>query len=141
MQAEWIHALIGGAIIGLAASVLLYLNGQVAGISGILGTLMSPKKNETGWRITFLLGLIAGGFLLNFLAPSSFPNSPELSTPRLIIAGVLVGFGTQLGSGCTSGHGVCGISRLSIRSIVATLLFITAGVITILVLRNYGVTL
>lgn len=124
-------SLAGGALIGLAAALLLLLQGRIAGISGILNGAFARVPGDTGWRIAFLLGLTVGGaavmhfFALPFAPRSAFP------LPLLLGAGFLVGFGTRLGSGCTSGHGVCGIARLSPRSIVATLLFMFAGMLTV----------
>ena len=136
------RALMGGTLIGLATSSLLLLNGRVAGISGIVGGLLSPTRGDTGWRVGFVAGLITGGFLLLVLTPGVFvsaPSSLSLSSlphlPLLAGGGLLVGFGTRLGSGCTSGHGVCGIGRLSPRSIVATLTFISTGAVAVFVLR------
>ncbi len=130
MTSEWGLALFGGALIGLAVTLMLLLNGRVTGISGILyGVISSGHKGDRAWRWTFLGGLFAGGLVLNithFWSPSELDFSVD--TMKLIVAGGLVGFGTVLGSGCTSGHGVCGISRLSFRSLVATLIFIAAGI-------------
>lgn len=138
MEQAWIDALIGGILIGASTSILLALNGRVTGISGIVAGLLSPQKGETQWRWFLLLGLLMGGIILLLLRPESF-SAPE-GTPywRLTLAGLLVGFGTLLGNGCTSGHGVCGISRLSARSIVATLAFIGAGVLTVYFVRYFG---
>lgn len=128
---SYLVPLLGGALIGLSATVLLLANGKVAGISGILGGLLSPGSSENGWRLAFLGGLLAGGVVLTLVAPNSFgpPVSPGLAVP--VASGLLVGFGTQLGGGCTSGHGICGISRGSARSIVSTLTFMAAGGITV----------
>lgn len=128
-------ALIGGVVIGVAASLLLWLNGRVAGISGILAGVLA--RGERAWRGAFVFGLVAGGALLGLIAPAAIGTSPA-SLPLLAGAGVLVGFGTQLGSGCTSGHGVCGLSRLSLRSLVATLSFMAAGAITVFLMRHLG---
>ena len=133
------HALAGGALIGLACSLLIVLIGRIAGVSGILGTLMQSDSwghiFGWGWRLAFLVGLIAAPMVWQLFAPLPAVELP--SNPRLIVlAGLLVGFGTRLGSGCTSGHGVCGIARLSKRSIVATLTFIATGGITVFVLRH-----
>lgn len=141
MNPEWINALIGGALIGTAVSLMLLLNGRVTGISGIVNGIFSFNKKDLDWRILFLFGLITGGFALKFTKPEVFVNHLQSSPLMLIIAGLLVGFGTIMGSGCTSGHGVCGISRLSVRSIVATLTFIAAGVMIVYVLRQLGVML
>ena len=129
--------LLGGALIGLAASLVLLGNGRIAGISGIVGSLLSANR-EKGWQIAFLFGLLLSGAVLAWLSPSSFAAPPR-SLWVLAIAGLLVGFGTRIGNGCTTGHGVCGISRLSPRSLVATATFIGAAVVTVLVLRLLGV--
>jgi uncharacterized membrane protein YedE/YeeE len=121
-----ISALIGGALIGVAASLLLLGNGRIAGISGILGGLMTGLPVDRSWRALFLLGLLSAGVLARMFAPDSLGLSPR-SWFMSMVAGLLVGVGTRLGSGCTSGHGVCGLSRLSPRSSAATLIFIAAG--------------
>jgi hypothetical protein len=128
-----IHALIGGALIGVAAGSFLMINGRIAGISGILGGLLTPARGDVNWRLGFLAGMIGAGVGLALVHPSAFPESIDGSTGRLIGAGLLVGFGTRLGSGCTSGHGVCGVARLSPRSLVATATFIVTGAITVVV--------
>ena len=117
-------------MIGLAATILLILNGRIAGISGIVNGLFSTSWAEVGWRAYFLLGLIVGGGLYAGLAPKHFDPRTDFPVWILAIAGFLVGFGTRLGNGCTSGHGVCGISRLSVRSLVATLVFLAMGMLT-----------
>lgn len=120
------QAIVGGILIGLAATIFILFNGRIAGISGILGGLLKPTKSEFGWRLAFLLGLILAPSVYLFYAP--LPQiSIDTSVPWLIAAGALVGFGARLGSGCTSGHGVCGLSRLSLRSLVATMTFMGAG--------------
>jgi uncharacterized protein len=139
IEIAWVNAFVGGVLIGVAVSVMLLWNGKVTGISGILDGVMTAKRGDHGWRVSFLGGLVAGGVVLNLLRPESF--SGQLSTPlwTVILAGLLVGFGTVMGSGCTSGHGVCGISRLSLRSILATFVFIMAGVVSVAVFRMMGV--
>lgn len=133
------YALIGGALIGIAAGAFLILNGRIAGISGVLGGLLVPTPGDSKWRIAFVAGLIAGGVGLALVHPSAFPDAIHSSNAQLIAAGLLVGFGTRLGSGCTSGHGVCGMARLSPRSLVATGTFIAAGAITVvLASRVFG---
>jgi uncharacterized protein len=122
-------ALAGGAIIGLSASMMLLLNGRIAGISGIAGGLFNSPGQKTD-RILFLCGLITGGVVLLFLYPEAFTMELSRSTPALAAAGLMVGLGTRIGSGCTSGHGVCGLSRLSPRSLAATLTFMAAGFAT-----------
>ena len=124
-------ALAGGALIGAAASGLLLVNGRLAGISSIAAGLISPSE-ETPWQVSFVVGLLAGGGLLLLLTPASFPL-PASPAWRLAVAGVLVGFGTRLGNGCTSGHGVCGLSRRSRRSLAATLTFMATAAFTVLV--------
>jgi uncharacterized protein len=131
-----IASLCGGIFIGLSASFLLLSDGKIAGISGILGGLLSPTKNDTAWRAFFLTGLLTGGLLLQFLSPAVFTIGVTRSTSVLILAGLLVGFGTRLGNGCTSGHGVCGISRFSPRSLVSTVTFIVTGAITVYIINH-----
>ncbi len=131
-----ISASIGGILIGLSAAVMLLVDGKIAGISGILGGVLKPTKGDTSWRVCFLAGLLAGGLLLRLVLPSAFDFGIIRPYPLLVIAGLLVGFGTRLGSGCTSGHGVCGVSRLSPRSIVATGTFIFTGAATVYLLNH-----
>ena len=123
-------AVIGGVLIGLAASWLLLSKGRIAGISGILGGLLEPWGLQSAWRLSFLIGLLSGGGVLAILLPSALVAPYEHSSSLLAIAGVFVGYGTRLGRGCTSGHGVCGLSRLSARSLVATLTFMATGSLT-----------
>ncbi len=118
---------IGGALIGLSASMMLLFNGRVTGISGIVGGVIRMTRGDVAWRLAFLGGLLSGGLALLALMPSAFTIGIERSPGALVLAGLLVGFGTRLGNGCTSGHGVCGLSRLSPRSLVATLSFMSAG--------------
>ena len=120
-------ALAGGILIGLSANLMLLLNGRVAGISGILDGAFQRRTSEWGLRWVFLIGLSVGGLLLNVLYPTAFTGAVPVGVPLLIAAGLLVGFGTRLGSGCTSGHGVCGLSRFSTRSLVATCFFMATG--------------
>ena len=123
-------AFIGGLLIGLGTSLFLLFKGRVFGVSGIIGGLVHAPKGDFFWRAITLFGLVSGGLAAYLLIPESFPTRNE--NPWItIIAGLLVGFGTQLGGGCTSGHGVCGISRLSPRSVAATTTFILAGIITV----------
>ncbi len=125
----------GGLLIGLGAAVLLLANGRVAGVSGIAGGLLRPARGDIGWRLAFLLGLLAAP--LGWLALQAMPPAQIDHTPALLaVSGLLVGLGTRFGSGCTSGHGVCGIARLSPRSIVATLCFVAAGFVTVYVMRH-----
>lgn len=139
MQQDWINALLGGSIIGLSVSLMLLWNGRVTGISGIINGLLSPTKGDSLWRALFVVGLILGGLVLKALNPGTFAGQLPTDTSTVIIAGLLVGFGTILGSGCTSGHGVCGISRMSPRSLVATVTFIAAGVVAVFIFRKLGV--
>jgi uncharacterized membrane protein YedE/YeeE len=141
MQTEWIAALLGGCLIGVSVSLMLYLNGRVTGISGIVNGALSPAKGDTLWRWMFILGMILGGFLLRTLKTDVFENTLNQNPWTLVVAGALVGFGTILGSGCTSGHGVCGISRMSPRSLVATAVFMGAGIAAVYVFRKLGVYL
>jgi uncharacterized membrane protein YedE/YeeE len=129
-------SLFGGLLIGLSASAMLLLDGKIAGISGILAGVLKPVRGDTLWRVCFLAGLLAGGMLLRIFLPTAFNFGIIRPLPMLIIAGLLVGFGTRLGSGCTSGHGVCGISRLSPRSLVATGTFIIAGALVVYLVNH-----
>ena len=141
MQQDWINALFGGVIIGIAVSLMLLWNGRVTGISGIINGTLFPVKGDTSWRVLFIIGLIIGGLTLRALNPNIFSGSLPTDPWTTVVAGLLVGFGTILGSGCTSGHGVCGISRMSVRSLVATIVFIVAGVVAVAVFRMLGVFL
>jgi len=125
----------GGLLIGLAAAIFLLFNGRIAGISGIVGGLLRPAKGDVMWRAAFILGLVSASLAFN-LAGRSPVIQIDASMPTLIIAGLLVGIGTRYGSGCTSGHGVCGLSRLSLRSLAATLAFMLAGFATVFVVRH-----
>ncbi len=128
----------GGVLIGLSASMLLLFNGRVAGISGILGALVVRETSDKAWRAAFVAGLLGGGAVMLALLPSAFgePSAASSNLAVAIPAGLLVGFGTMLGSGCTSGHGVCGIGRGSTRSIAATLTFMATGMIAVIALRT-----
>jgi uncharacterized protein len=140
MTIDWIHftpwsSLAGGLLLGMAAAMFILLNGRVLGISGIVGGLLKPRAADMGWRVAFVAGLLA--------APSAWvlfatPVAPRIAAAPalLVIAGLLVGWGTRYGSGCTSGHGVCGLSRLSPRSLAATLAFMATGFVTVFVLRH-----
>jgi uncharacterized membrane protein YedE/YeeE len=132
-----ISALVGGGLIGLAASILLIASGRIAGISGIVGGLLQRTSGDVLWRALFFLGLLASGAAAALWAPDSIGASPR-SLPTLLAAGFIVGVGTRLGNGCTSGHGVCGISRFSVRSILATITFIAAGMIIVRVVTWLG---
>jgi len=131
-----ISALLGGALIGLSASLLLLLNGRMAGISGIMNGLFSAPKKEEIWRGLFLLGLIGGAASYQFLSDGGITLREGYPIWAIIIGGFLVGFGTRMGSGCTSGHGICGISNFSIRSITATVTFMASGMITVFVFKH-----
>lgn len=129
-------SLLGGILIGLSATATLALLGRVAGISGIVGGLLAAERSEFGWRAAFVVGLLAGGLLAASFHPAAFAMTLDRSTPALGAAGLLVGFGSRLGSGCTSGHGVCGIARGSARSIAATVTFMATGALTALVVTQ-----
>ncbi|KQV40241.1 YeeE/YedE family protein [Massilia sp. Root335] len=140
MRIDWLHftpwaSLAGGILIGLATALLLLANGRVAGISGILGGLLRPARGDVAWRVAFVGGLFLAPVVwlaLRAMPPAQIDHSPVL----LAAGGLLVGIGTRFGSGCTSGHGVCGIARLSPRSLLATACFIGAGVATVFVVRH-----
>jgi len=129
------HALMGGALVGAAAALFVLLNGRIAGISGVLGGLLRPVKGDVAWRAAFVIGLIVAPLI--YLLFGS-PPKPRIDADfgALVLAGLLVGVGTRYGAGCTSGHGVCGLSRLSPRSIVATAAFMAAGFVTVLAIRH-----
>ncbi len=143
MNIDWAHftpwsSLSGGIILGVASALFILINGRVLGISGILGGLLPPKAGDTFWRLAFLAGMFASPWIFNLLAPAELITTPQIDADlvMLIIAGLLVGIGTRYGSGCTSGHGVCGLSRMSPRSLVATLSFMAAGFLTVYVVRH-----
>ncbi len=129
------HALAGGVLIGTAAALFALLNGRIAGISGVLGGLLQPRRGDMAWRIAFIGGLLLAPALVALVATVPVPRI-EAGTGTLVVAGLLVGFGTRWGSGCTSGHGVCGLSRLSPRSLVATVAFMGAGFATVYAVRH-----
>lgn len=137
---DWAHftpwsALFGGLILGCATALLFLGNGRIAGISGILGGLLKPTRGDISWRLAFLTGLIAAPVLYSFIAPlPTVVVDADFTT--LVTAGLLVGIGTRYGSGCTSGHGICGLSRLSPRSVIATLAFMLAGFCTVFVIQH-----
>ncbi len=135
VAAYW-PSLAGGVLIGLASALLLLLNGRIAGISGIAGNMLQRPDRDTPWRAAFLAGLVAGPLLFTVLAGHRPPVHIFASWPVLVAAGLLVGFGTRLGSGCTSGHGVSGLARLSPRSIAAVAMFMTSAIATVFVLRH-----
>ena len=137
---DWAHftpwtSLAGGVLIGAAAAMFLLLNGRVAGISGILGGLLRPSAGDIGWRVAFIAGLVAAPLLYQLATPLPTVQI-DADTGLLVAAGLLVGLGTRYGSGCTSGHGVCGLSRLSPRSLVATAAFMAAGFATVFIVRH-----
>ncbi|MDX1434949.1 MAG: YeeE/YedE family protein [Gammaproteobacteria bacterium] len=131
-----VSALAGGILIGLGAAILLVLDGRIAGVSGIVGALLRPSGDDSGWRIAFVAGLIAAPLIYRLAAGGIAPITIDAPLPMLIAGGLLVGFGTNLGSGCTSGHGVCGIARLSPRSLAATATFMCSAMITVFLVRH-----
>ncbi len=134
-----VSSLLGGVLIGASATALMALLGRYAGISGIVGTLLDAGASDRAWRVAFVAGLLSGGALLTGLDPSLFTMTLERSVPALAVAGVLVGYGSRLGAGCTSGHGVCGLARGSKRSLAATLTFMATGAATaLLVTQIFG---
>ncbi|GAA4359218.1 YeeE/YedE family protein [Variovorax defluvii] len=140
MSIDWNHftpvaSLAGGVLIGIAAAMFALLNGRIAGISGVLGGLLRPSEGDVAWRIAFVLGLVGAPLVYVLVAALPKPQI-DASYGALVLAGLLVGIGTRYGSGCTSGHGVCGLSRLSPRSLVATLAFMGAGFVTVFVTRH-----
>ena len=136
MSADLVNGFLGGALIGLAAVLLLVANGRIAGVSGIVGGLLARAPGDTGWRAAFVLGLWLGAFVYCAVRGELLPVELETALPPTVAAGLLVGLGTRLGSGCTSGHGVCGIARFSRRSMVATAIFMAAGIATVFVMRH-----
>jgi len=128
-------AALGGLLIGCAVAMLLLLSGRIAGVSGIAGGLFRPQRGDVAWRVAFIVGLVMSPAIYA-LAIAAPVIRIDATYPTLIVAGLLVGYGTRLGSGCTSGHGICGMSRLSPRSIVATLAFMAAGFVTVFVVRH-----
>jgi uncharacterized protein len=125
-----VSALLGGALVGLSASLLLLTHGRVAGISGLYGGILRRTSPDRALRLAFIAGLLLSGIVIRVVYPAAFETAWTAAIPLALVAGLLVGFGTQLGNGCTSGHGVCGISRLSVRSLLATGTFIGAGIAT-----------
>jgi uncharacterized membrane protein YedE/YeeE len=143
MAIDWTHftpwaSLSGGVLLGVASALFILLNGRILGISGILGGLLPAKTGDASWRLTFLLGLFVSPLVMKVLAPTDFLHAPRIDADMamVVVAGLLVGVGTRYGSGCTSGHGVCGLSRLSPRSMVATAAFMAAGFVTVFVLKH-----
>lgn len=127
----------GGVLLGISASMLLLVNGKIAGISGILNGLLTPKKGDYSWRLLFVVGIISGGVFSTLFLGISAPSVSDIPLPLIVVAGALVGFGTRLGNGCTSGHGICGIGRLSTRSIVATCVFMFVAALTVYVRLHF----
>jgi uncharacterized membrane protein YedE/YeeE len=143
MTIDWSHftpwaSLLGGVLLGLASALFILLNGRILGISGILGGLIPPMRHDALWRLAFLAGIFTSPWVFKAVAPSSLLTAPRIDAGfiLLVIAGLLVGLGTRYGSGCTSGHGVCGLARLSPRSLVATLAFMGAGFAVVFVARH-----
>jgi len=143
MNIDWAHftpfaSLAGGIILGVASAIFILVNGRILGISGILGGLLPPKAGDTTWRVFFLLGMLAAPTVFHAVVPAQYITAPRIDATEwmVIAAGLLVGIGTRYASGCTSGHGVCGLSRLSPRSLVATLSFMGAGFVMVYVLRH-----
>lgn len=130
-------ALAGGALIGLAASLMLVFNGRVTGISGIVNGVLGGISKDGFWRVTFLAGLLVGGAVMGVMHPELFENTTGRSMGMVVLAGLIVGFGTVMGSGCTSGHGVCGLARFSIRSLLATVTFMIVGILTATALKYW----
>ncbi|NQW69417.1 MAG: YeeE/YedE family protein [Betaproteobacteria bacterium] len=141
MQIDWlsftpIPSLLGGMMLGLAATLYVLLHGRILGISGIVSGLVHPKKEDWSWRLAFIIGLLTAPFLAALFFGILPVIEVDANWLTVIIAGLLVGFGVQYGSGCTSGHGICGLSRLSPRSLVATLSFMTAGFLVVFIIRH-----
>ncbi|MFS8065484.1 MAG: YeeE/YedE family protein [Byssovorax sp.] len=133
MPSSLVWGAVGGALIGLSASLLLLSHGKIAGVSGMLGGLLDPKATDRGYRAWFLAGLLLVGLVFRLVRPEMLAPAHTTSIGLTAAAGLIVGFGTSLGNGCTSGHGVCGVSRLSIRSIIATATFIVTGAVTVFI--------
>jgi len=143
MTIDWLHftpwtSLLGGVLLGIASALFILLNGRILGISGILGGLFSPRMGDVSWRIAFLFGMASAPFFFSKLIPAELIQVPRIDAGYglIVIAGLLVGLGTRYGSGCTSGHGVCGLSRMSPRSMVATATFMGAGFFIVFVIRH-----
>ena len=146
MNLDWAHftpwaSLAGGMILGVASAIFILVNGRILGISGILGGLLPPKVGDTTWRVAFLLGLFAAPAVFHAVVPAQYITAPRIDATDLTVvaAGLLVGIGTRYASGCTSGHGVCGLSRLSPRSLLATASFMFAGFVMVYIMRHLTV--
>ncbi len=137
LNPDFINALIGGILIGLAASGMMWANGRIMGVSGIINGLLTPRTKNILWRVLFLLGIILGSFFIPKIGFSIMETPFDRGITSAIFGGLLVGVGTKLGSGCTSGHGVCGISRFSFRSLAATIVFILMGIITVALFNHF----
>jgi len=135
---EVLMPLTGGILIGISASMMLLFSGRIAGVSGIFGGMLFQQGKERAWRLSFITGLIGGGILLYAINAEFFENSSGRGLLAVNIAGFLVGIGTRIGGGCTSGHGVCGIGRLSVRSIVATVTFVFAGMVAVVLHKSFS---
>lgn len=136
---HWEFAVVGGGLIGIASAALFVLNGRIAGVSGIFGDLfLEPRSRQTRWRFAFIVGMVLGGFAVRWIVPAVAEVALRPGWPMLVVGGLLVGFGTRLGRGCTSGHGICGISRLSRRSVAATSIFMLSAIITVALVRHGG---
>lgn len=135
-QPNILFALFGGGLIGLSVALLFVFNGRIAGICGMAFSLMATSLDRNVWRIVFLAALISGAWLYHWLTGTPYPPAPDTAMPFLIIAGLLVGYGTSMGNGCTSGHGIAGISRLSVRSIIANVTFMVAAIVTLFVVKH-----
>jgi uncharacterized membrane protein YedE/YeeE len=133
-----IYSLFGGVLIGIAVTIMLLFNGRVTGISGIIASSLAKPTFDGLWRWMFVGGLVAGGIVIQLIQPNLFKNISERSSMTILLAGLLVGYGTVMGSGCTSGHGICGMSRFSIRSLLATLTFILFGFLTVQAMNYFG---
>jgi len=146
MNIDWTHftplaSLTGGIILGIGSAIFILFNGRILGISGILGGLLPPKVGDTTWRLAFLLGLFAAPTVFHAVVPAEYTTAPRIDATDMmvVVAGLLVGIGTRYASGCTSGHGVCGLSRLSPRSLVATVSFMSAGFAMVYVMRHLAI--
>ncbi len=131
-----IASLLGGVLIGFAALILLAFNGHIAGVTGVARGVLTPKQNDTLWRVVFLLGLVVGPFVFQAVSGETIASTITSSTPILVIGGLLVGFGTSMGNGCTSGHGICGLGRISKRSMAATGAFMATAIVTVYMMRH-----